>query len=293
MAKQAIWAGIAIGVFFAGLGIGYAVFSSNVTTMGQVQRHQMMSQMISDPQAMTEFMNQMMDNPQAMQRMHEAMIKDPKHMEMMHQIMADNPQYMQQMMNDAEHMKLMHQMMMNNPDHMQQMMGQMMMDPATLDQMHGMMFNDPQHMQQMQQMMGNWTGTTGVMGSGWAGPMMGTGMMGQGMMTGPMMGSPITKETDVIKTIDNIEDLLDQVSSKYNDGDPSGALLLATEAYLENYEYIEGAVASKDIALMEKVELMLRRDLRHAINTEQPVDDVDAKIDSIREELQKIRTLFQ
>lgn len=108
-----------------------------------------------------------------------------------------------------------------------------------------------------------------------------------------MMGAAITKETDVIKTIDKIEDLLEQVSTKYNEGDSSEALSLATEAYLENYEYIEGAVASKDGVLMEKVELMLRQDLRHAINTAQPSEDIDAKIDSIKEELQKIRILFQ
>jgi hypothetical protein len=120
--------------------------------------------------------------------------------------------------------------------------------------------------------------------------MMGSGMMRQRMMAGSMMmGSPITEKTDIIKTIDKIEGLLDQVSSKYNDGDTSGALLLATEAYLENYEYIEGAIVSKDAALMEKVELMLRRDLRHAINTEQPTEDVDAKIDSIKKELRKIK----
>ncbi len=62
---------------------------------------------------------------------------------------------------------------------------------------------------------------------------------------------------------------------------------------MENYEYIEGAIAANDNALMEKVELMLRRDLRHAINTEQPAADVDAKIDYIKEELEKIRVLFQ
>jgi hypothetical protein len=258
MVKQAIWVGIAIGVFFAGLGIGYAIFATtpSMPVMGQAQRQQMMNQMISDPQAMTDFMNQMMENPQAMQRMHEAMLKDPKHM--------------------------------------QQMMSQMMMDPATMDQMHSMMFNDPQHKRQMQQMMGNWTTTNPAMpGSGLTGPMMGSGMMGQRMMMGSMMGTPITEKTDIIKTIDKIESLLDQVSSKYNDGDTSGALLLATEAYLENYEYIEGAIATKDIALMEKVELMLRRDLRHAINTEQPTEDIDAKIDSINKELRKIKTLFQ
>ena len=251
MASQAIWVGIAVGVFFAGLGVGYAVFQSSPGDV-TLTRQQMMSQMMSDPAAMNEWMNQMMANPQAMQQMHDTM------------------------MNNPEHMQQMHQMMMNDPAHMQNMMGQMMMDPATVNQMHQMMLQDPQHMQQMMGMMN----MTGMMGPGMMNQgMMNQGMMGSGMMMGPMMmGTPITKQADVLKTIDNIEDLLDQVSTKYHEGDSAGALATATEAYLENYEYIEGAVADKDSALMGKVELMLRRDLRHAINTGQSAEDIDSTI---------------
>lgn len=270
MTSQAVWIGIAIGVFFAGLGIGYAVFQSSPSSMTLQSRQQMMAQMMSDPVAMSDWMNQMMANPQAMQKMHDAM------------------------MNDPNHMKQMHAMMMNNPQHMQQMMGQMMMDPAAMQQMHQMMFQDPQHMKQMMGMM-NMTGMNpGMMGQGMMNPnsMMGYGM-NQGMMMGSMMmGTPITKQSDVLKTIDNIEDLLDQVSTKYNEGDSAGALSAATEAYLENYEYIEGAVASKNPGLMEKVELMLRLDLRHAINTDQPAEEIDSTIDSIKKELDNIRDLF-
>ena len=228
-------------------------------------RQQMMAQMMSDPQAMNDWMNQMMVNPQAMQQMHDTM------------------------MNNPDHIKQMHQMMMQNPQHMQQMMGQMMMDPTTMQQMHQMMFQDPQHMRQMMNVMNN---MTGMMGSGMMGQGMNQGMMGSGMMGSMMMGTPITKESDVLKTIDKIEDLLDQVSTKYHDGDSAGALSIATEAYLENYEYIEGTVAKKDQNLMEKVEIMLRSDLRNAINKNQPADEIDSKINSIKEELGKIKKLF-
>ncbi|AJZ75823.1 hypothetical protein [Candidatus Nitrosotenuis cloacae] len=271
MANQAIWIGIAISVFFAGLGIGYAAFQSSPSSMMLQSRQQMMAQMMSDPATMNDWMNQMMANPQAMQKMHDTMMSNP------------------------DHMQQMHAMMMNNPQHMQQMMGQMMMDPATMQQMHQMMFQDPQHMQQMMGMM-NMTGMNpGMMGQGMMNPnsMMGPGMMGQGMMMGSMMmGTPITKQSDVLKTIDKIEDLLDQVSTKYSDGDSVGALSTATEAYLENYEYIEGAIASKDPDQMEKVELMLRQDLRHAINTGQSAEEINSTIDSIKKELDNIRNLF-
>lgn len=255
MTSQAIWIGIAIGVFFAGLGIGYAVFQSSPSSMMLQSRHQMIGQMMSDPQVMNDWMNQMMANPEAMQKMHDTM--------------------------------------MNNPDHMKQMMSQMMMDPATMQQMHQMMFQDPQHMQQMMGMM-NMTGMNpSMMGSDMNQGMMNpNSMMDPGMMGSMMMGTPITEQSDVLKTIDNIEDLLDQVSTKYAEGDSTGALSTATEAYLENYEYIEGAITSKDPDQMEKVELMLRRDLRHAINTDQSIEEIDSTIDSIKEELNNIRNLF-
>jgi hypothetical protein len=267
MANQAIWIGIAVGVFFAGLGVGYAVFQSSPSSV-TLSRQQMMSQMMSDPDAMNDWMNNMMSNQEAMQKMHQTMMNDPNHMQQMHQ------------------------MMMENPDHMQAMMGQMMMDQKTMDQMHQMMMDDPQHMQQMMGMMGQGMGQ-GMMGSGMGTGMMDPGIMGQGMMMGSMMmGMPITEQSEILKTIDNIEDLLDQVSAKYSEGDSAGALAIATEAYLENYEYIEGAVADKDSDLMNTVELMLRRDLRHAINTDQSADEIDSIIESIKEELGNIRDLF-
>lgn len=277
MASQAIWIGIAVGVFFAGLGVGYAVFQSSPSSVTLESRQQIMAQMMSDPAAMNDWMNQMMANPQAMQKMHEVMINNPDHMQQMHQFMMNNPTTMQQM----------HQMMFQDPQHMQQMMNMMM---GNQQFMQGMMMNPQFQQNWMGPWMVNNTNWQGMMGPG---SMWGSGMMGPGMMMGPMMmGTPITKQSDVLKTIDNIEDLLDQVSTKYGDGDSVGALAVATEAYLENYEYIEGAIASKDPDLMEKVELMLRRDLRHAINTDQSVEEINSTIDSIKEELDNIRNLF-
>jgi uncharacterized protein (DUF736 family) len=295
MAKQSIWIGITIGVFFAGLGIGYVILQGTSTTslapMNPQQMHQMMNdpnfrqqmmmQWRQNPQTMNDWMSQMMDDPQLMGQMHDIMMNDPNHMQQMHQMMQGNTQHMQQMT----------QMMGSH------MAGMMMNDPQLRQQMIDSMVQHQELMQELmsnQQFQQNWMGP--MMGSG-VGPMGGQGVMGGSMMgqdtMGWMMGTPITAQTDVLKTIDTIEDLLDQASSKYNAGDTAGALLLATTAYLENYEYIEGAIADKDSALMQKVELMLRRDLRHTINTQQPAEDVDAKIDSIKAELQKIRSLFQ
>ena len=115
MVNQAIWVGIAVGVFFAGLGVGYAVFQSSPSSV-TLSRQQMMSQMMSDPQAMNEFMNQIMIDPQAMQKVHQTMLDNPQHMQQMHQMMMDDP----------DHMKAMMDMM--GPDRMMQGMMEQMME---------------------------------------------------------------------------------------------------------------------------------------------------------------------
>lgn len=296
MVSQSVLIGVTIGVFFAGLGIGYAVFqstgSSNLMAqnMQQVmqnpsQRQQMMNQWMQNPQMMNGWMNTMMSNPQAMQQMHDMMMNDPTHMQQMHQMMMQNPQHMQTMM----------QMM--GPD----MMGMMMNDPQMQQQMMGTMMQNHQFMQGMMansQFQQNWMGPWMNNNTNWR-DLMGSNMMNQGMMNSDMMdrnmmmGKPITKNSDVIDTIKNIESLLDQISSKYKSGDKDTAFSLASIAYLENYEYIEGTIASKDRQLMEKIELMLRVDLRNLIKNEVSQTSVDDKIDSIKDDLEKVKSLFK
>lgn len=106
--------------------------------------------------------------------------------------------------------------MMNNPQMMTHWHQAMMGDPQAMQQMHDMMASNPQHMQSI-------------------------------IILLPIMGQPITKNSDVLSIINNIEDLLDQTSSEYSDGNQDIAFSLATTAYLENYEYIEGTIASKNL----------------------------------------------
>jgi len=172
MVNQYVWIGIVIGVFIAGIGIGYAVQSNTTAPMmmsqhqmqqmmnNPTQRQQVMNQMLSDPQTMTEWMNNMMSNPDLMTQMHEVMINDPEHlkimndpqhMKKMYEIMANNPEHMMAMMNDPQHVQQMNDLMMNNPQFMNQWMGTMMNNPTFQQQYMGpwMMMKDPQFMQQM------------------------------------------------------------------------------------------------------------------------------------------------
>jgi len=250
MVSQGLLIGIAVGIFFVGLGIGYAA-SQATTSSPMMMNSQQMQKMMQNPATMNQWMNTMMNDPQTMQQMHDMMMSNPQHMNQM----------MGPMMNT----------MMNDPQMQQQMMTHMM---GNQEMMNSMMSN-----QDMMNMMN--------------GSMMGSNMMmGSGMM-GHMMGSPITQQSDVVATINNIEKILDQVSSNYKNGDQKTAFSLATDAYLENYEYVEGAIAQKDRPLMEKIELMMRVDLRNMIQNNESADVVDAKIASIKSELGKTKSLFQ
>jgi hypothetical protein len=303
MTSQYVWIGIAIGVFFGGLGIGYAVFSAtqpvNFMNMTPLQ----MQQMMNNPQMMTQWHQTMMNNPQAMNSWMNTMMQNPNMMNQWMGTMMGNQQFMQQMhnsmMNNPQHMQTMATMMgpnmmgymMNNPQMNQQMMNTMM---GNSQFMHGMMMNPQFQQNWMGPWMSNSTNWQGMMGSGWMNQgMMRGGMMGGNTMMGNwMMGQPITKNNDVLSTINNIEKLLDQTSSEYRNGNQDKAFSLATTAYLENYEYVESTIAAKDLKLMQKIELMLRVDLRSLIQNGASEDDVDAKIDSIKTDLAQVKKLF-
>ncbi|AFS81293.1 hypothetical protein NKOR_07130 [Candidatus Nitrosopumilus koreensis AR1] len=240
MVSQYVMIGIAVGVFFAGIGIGYAMMQTSTPQNNFMQMTpQQMQQMMNDPNMMNQWHQTMMNNPDAMN------------------------QWMSTMMNDPQAMTQMHNMMMNNQQHMNMMMQPMM----------NTMMNDPQYQQRMLDMM------------------MDSHMMGSGMM-GNMMGTSITEQSQVLDIINNIEKILDDVSINYRNGEKDTAFSLATNAYLENYEYVESAIAQKDRPLMEKIELMLRVDLRNMIKNGDASDMIDAKIDSIKMELTKAKSLF-
>jgi len=104
-----------VGVFFAGLGIGYAVLQSynqpNFTINPQ-QMQQMMSNpqlmaqwhqtMVTNPQAMNQWMNIMANNPNLMNQWMEKAMDDPQLRQQMYGMMFQNQQFMQSMMNNAQ-----------------------------------------------------------------------------------------------------------------------------------------------------------------------------------------------
>ncbi|MGA7369874.1 MAG: hypothetical protein WBX01_12145 [Nitrososphaeraceae archaeon] len=92
--------------------------------------------------------------------------------------------------------------------------------------------------------------------------------------------------------ISNIRSILDQVITAYSNQNYSQAESLATEAYLENYEYIEAPLADLDKSLMETTEVMLREELRQQIQDRVPLEEIQQQIDSIKNNLNDAEKLL-
>jgi len=145
MVSQSIWIGIAVGVFFVGIGVSYAIFASTYdpNTMkfqNQELFDQMMSQnpkmkanwmetMMQDKQFHNQAMDYMAKNPE---QMNQWMVQDPKHVEEMATAMRENHDFMMAMMS----------VMMNDPDLRLQMMGHMTESQESMEMMNKMMGSD-------------------------------------------------------------------------------------------------------------------------------------------------------
>lgn len=118
MTSQYILIGVTIAVFFAGLGVGYIIFTSTPFGLVMVQNNpQASSQMFSgNPQFRNIWMSYMMSNPQAMSEWMNGMIQNPQFMNQWMSSMIKNSQFQQQYMGPW--------MMVQDPRFMQNMMEQ-------------------------------------------------------------------------------------------------------------------------------------------------------------------------
>ncbi len=100
------------------------------------------------------------------------------------------------------------------------------------------------------------------------------------------------EENNLLDYVENIRELLEQTKIEYSDGDTDMALSLATKAYLDNYEFLEGPLIELDQKeLMEEVEVMLREDLRNMIKNGEPISKVNSQVDGILEKMDTIATV--
>ncbi len=101
-----------------------------------------------------------------------------------------------------------------------------------------------------------------------------------------------TMDSGPLQIISNIRNLLNQTVQEYSNQNYSGAEALATEAYLDNYEYVEAPLAEKDRTLMETTEVMMREELRQLIGEKVPVEEIQEHIDNINNNLAKAEGLL-
>jgi hypothetical protein len=95
-----------------------------------------------------------------------------------------------------------------------------------------------------------------------------------------------------VQIIEDIQVLLNKILHEYEAQNYTGAEDLATVTYLENYEYIEAPLEKKNKALMEETEIMLREDLRTAIDDKVPLKEVQQLINNINSNLDRAKQLF-
>lgn len=88
-------------------------------------------------------------------------------------------------------------------------------------------------------------------------------------------------EVDIFEYFDEIERLLGEARTEYRNGNTQLAFDLVSEAYLDNYEFVEGPLGEVDNELMLKIEIDMREDLRNMIKNNESPDAVDAQIDMI------------
>ena len=92
--------------------------------------------------------------------------------------------------------------------------------------------------------------------------------------------------------ISEIRSLLNQTNIEYQNKNSSGASALVEEAYLENYEFIEAALAEQNETLMEETELMLREQLRDLVKSDSVEADIQALIQKINSNLDQADQLL-
>jgi hypothetical protein len=101
------------------------------------------------------------------------------------------------------------------------------------------------------------------------------------------------EEQDHIAIINNIKSLLTQLIAAYESQDYQGSESIATEAYLDNYEYIEIPLAQRDQQLMEQTEVMLREELRQMITDRVPIELIEQHVTMINANLDRAAELLQ
>ena len=96
-----------------------------------------------------------------------------------------------------------------------------------------------------------------------------------------------------IDEIGAVEDGLAAALAAYEKGDADQAEELASTAYLEHFELVEGPLEEADEELNEHLEELIREELRNAITDGAPIDEVKKLVAEANDGLDEARTVLK
>jgi hypothetical protein len=97
---------------------------------------------------------------------------------------------------------------------------------------------------------------------------------------------------ELLAILEETRSLVEEALSLYKKAEYDEAEELVVEAYLENYELVENAIASIDPELNEEIERLLREELRFKIVDRAPESEVEALVMEILEKLEQAEELL-
>jgi plastocyanin len=107
----------------------------------------------------------------------------------------------------------------------------------------------------------------------------------------PIVSSATTNRKP-IEIISKVRILLNQSINEYRKQNFTGTQELATDAYLDNFEFIEAPLEKRDNALKNNTEIMLREQLRQDIKGKVPLENIQQLINKIKSNLDKAEKLL-
>lgn len=96
-------------------------------------------------------------------------------------------------------------------------------------------------------------------------------------------------EVELTTYVYNIKELLSQTKTEYENGNSDVALSLATKAYLDNFEYLEGPLVDAGKSeLKDNLEELMRVELRDMIKNGASSSEINDKIDAILTQMDEV-----
>jgi exonuclease VII small subunit len=98
---------------------------------------------------------------------------------------------------------------------------------------------------------------------------------------------------EAVERIGNVETALDDALAKYQSGDKKSADRVVGDAYLEQFEHVEGPLEKVDHELNEELEDGIREELRGKIKAGAPAAEVEALVSELKTKLNKAEAALQ